>query len=92
MNYIESIKPVASFRCRYSVIDQFAAGLDGLVLPYNKNRSRIDIYSPVDDFIYECRVVEIVCPVCRKKSIDITFLDNDSSVTGCDYCEAVLEY
>ena len=89
--YIETYKPVAAYNIETRIIDQFAAGLEGRIVRYNRTRSRIDIHNSAESFTYQCQVVRAKCPVCGDVFYDITFLDNDGSATGCD-CGAGLEY
>lgn len=89
--YIETYKPVAAYYLDARTIDQFAAGLEGEIVRYNRNRSRIDIHNSTENFTYQCHIVRVKCPACGDTFYDITFLDNDGSATGCD-CGALLEY
>lgn len=92
VQYIESINNVSAANVRYSIIEAFAAGLEGEVSRYTCRRSRIDIYNAVEDFTYECRAVSAKCPACNRRFYDITFTDNCGSHTECSHCNTPLEY
>lgn len=90
--YIESVQNVSAGNIGYSMIEQFAAGLEGEVIRYNYNRSRVDIHNAAENFTYQCRCVSAKCPACNRRFYDITFTDNTESATGCGHCDALLEY
>lgn len=92
IGYIENYKPVSAVNIAPYIIKQFAAGLEGEIVRWSQHRSRIDIYNSDEDFIYQCHVVKAKCPCCNEYFIDITFLDNAGSASGCDECGALLEY
>lgn len=90
--YIESVQNASAANVGYSVIESFAAGLEGDVTRHTYRRSRIDIHNAAEGFTYECRCVSAKCPACNRRFYDITFLDNDGSHTECPHCGEGLEY
>lgn len=96
MCYADIVKPVAARKLRYRDIEDFAAGIGGSIVDsaHNKNwnRSVINIYNPEEDYTYECMTVLARCSCCERRFFDITFTDNDGSMTGCPHCDAPLNW
>lgn len=90
--YADIVKPIANGKMDFSIIDGFAVGIGGVVVEEgcNWNRSIINIFNAEEDFTYECRTVLARCSACGRRFEDITFTDNDGSVTGCPHCGATL--
>lgn len=97
-NYADIIKPVSILKAEYEIVggsralDEFAAALGGVVVEQGLNlrRSAVSIYNADEGFTYECITVLARCSACNRRFYDITFTDNDGSITGCPHCGATL--
>lgn len=94
--YADIVKPVAARKLIGRDIEQFAAGLGGEIVEDGRNqrwnRSVIAIRNDEEDYTYECQTVLARCSACGRRFYDITFTDNDGSVTGCPHCNATLNW
>lgn len=89
--YADIVKPIANRKMNWNDVEVFAAVVGGVVIEDTSwNRSIVNIYNAEEDFTYECRTVLAKCSACGRRFQDITFTDNDGSVTGCPHCGATL--